>query len=151
MPRNRESEIAVKKVDVVIESDGSVWHHDNPFCNYINHKNAKCPCNLDVTECFLQNAPTAKLNKCQYFSDKDTEEQRIVRKKCTDKIEHDVMLCNSSIKNTKRIRTVTENLVSGGLLGCGCLLGAALLVAMLGCGIIIFKWALALFIYAWGM
>ena len=113
---------------------------NNPFC--YNSKLA-CPCKLNLQECLLQNSKHTKSGEklCPMFHDYGTPRQEAARAECVDDLRKKIKITQSIIDAAEKNKTVTEKSVAYGCLGCGCFLGAAFIMFMAGCGLLIFKWS----------
>lgn len=122
------------------ETEKDSGNTNNPFC--YNNK-LSCPCKLNLQECLLQNSKHTKTGEkpCPMFHDYGTPRQEAVRAKCVDDLRKKIKITQSIIDATEKNKTVTEKSIAYGCLGCGCFLGAAFIMFMAACGILIYKWS----------
>lgn len=128
-------------VEVIIkETEKDSGNADNPFC--YNSK-SECPCGLTLQECLLQNSKHTKAGGklCPEFHDYSTPRQEAARDKCIVELRDKIKLTQAVINAAEKNKTVAEKSIAYGCLGCGCFLGAAFIMFMAACGILIYKWS----------
>lgn len=113
---------------------------NNPFCY---SSKLSCPCKLNLQECLLQNSKNTKTGEklCPEFHDYSTPRQEAARAKCVDDLRKKIKLTQSVIDAAEKNKAVAEKSITYGCLGCGCFLGAAFIMFMAGCGLLIFKYS----------
>lgn len=132
----KASEVEVMPAEEPCDSDNI----NNPFCY---NPGMSCPCKLDLQECLLQNTKAKQKTGtvCEYFFDRNTGRQEWARQKCINDLRAKAQACSALLNAVEKNKTIVEKSISGGCLGCGCLLGAAFIVFMASCGFMVFKWS----------
>ena len=99
-----------------------------------------CQCKLSLEECLLQNSKADGI-RCPDFYNNHTPRQEAARRNTVDLMKQKVRICHAAINDMDKAKKILDKSTSYGCVGCGCLLGAAFIMFMAGCGLMIFKWS----------